>query len=61
MPEMRIVVVIDGGCLRCVLCDDPEAEVELIDMDNARYQDEDGEEEAEKRIAELYDEMTEVA
>ena len=31
---MRIVVVNEGGCMSEVLCDDPKADVELIDLDD---------------------------
>jgi hypothetical protein len=36
---MRIVVVVEGGCLRSVFCDDPEVQVELLDFDNAEESD----------------------
>lgn len=57
---MRIIVVIEGGCLRDVLCDQ-DADVELIDMDNERdAEDSDGVAAAEARIEMLAKEMIEV-
>lgn len=63
---MRIVVVIRGGCLSTVLCDDPQAEVELIDFDNAEEVDPNNENEdmdtaaADKYLEELSSSMAEV-
>jgi hypothetical protein len=36
----KIVIVIEGGCLQHVLCDDPLAEVTLLDFDNAKGENE---------------------
>jgi hypothetical protein len=55
---MRIAICIEGGCLRTVLCD-RDADVELIDMDNAA-DTENGVEEAEARLEILATEMIEV-
>jgi hypothetical protein len=35
----KIVIVIRGGCLASVFCDNPEAEVQLLDFDNAEEVD----------------------
>jgi hypothetical protein len=35
---MKIVVVVDSGCIRSVYCDE-EAEVEILDYDNAEEED----------------------
>jgi hypothetical protein len=56
---MKIAIVLDGGCLRDVFCTDADAEVELIDLDNARDQD-DALEVAEARVEALPMELSRV-
>lgn len=43
---MKIVIEVSGGCVTAVRCDDPKAEVVLIDWDNG---DEEGEKENENQ------------
>jgi hypothetical protein len=35
MSRNKIVIVIEGGVCTGVLADDPDAEIEIVDMDNA--------------------------
>lgn len=60
---MRIVCVVDGGCLRNVYCDEA-AEVELIDLDSLEVEDDEDlamtKDEVEVKLNEIADEMVEV-
>jgi hypothetical protein len=38
MNPTKIVIVVGGGCLREVLCSDPDASYKLIDCDNLKEQ-----------------------
>lgn len=61
---MKIVVLVEGGCLRNVYCDE-DAEVELIDLDSELdVDDEDAlnakKEEVENHLADIEADMIEV-
>ena len=36
MPKNRVVVVVEGGVVQDVACDDPDTEVLLVDWDNLK-------------------------
>jgi len=36
MPKNRVVVVVEGGLVQSVACEDPETEVLLVDWDNLK-------------------------
>jgi hypothetical protein len=59
---MKIVIVIDGGVCQSVFCDEPQAEVEVIDWDNIREASYEAEiAEIEAHVADIERDLVEVA
>lgn len=54
----KIVVTIEGGCLRSVYCSDPEAKIRLLDADN--IEDDEDEPDFDTQLEEAIDGLTEV-